>query len=73
MLPAKFEQIYLRLVWKSDTSPQSYQEILMEFSKLKGKGICFHLIYKINIHKMDSSYECTSLNVYNQCVYMSVR
>lgn len=57
MLPAKFEQIYLRLVWKGDTSPQSYQEILMEFSKLKGKGICFHLIYKINIHKMDSSYE----------------
>lgn len=73
MLPAKFEQIYLRLVWKGDTSPQSYQEILIEFSKLKGKGICFHLIYKINIHKMDSSYECTSLNVYNQCVYMSVR
>lgn len=36
MLPAKFEQIYLRLVWKGDTSPQSYQEILMEFSKLKG-------------------------------------
>lgn len=57
MLPAKFEQIYLRFVWKGDTSPQSYQEILMEFSKLKGKGICFHLIYKINIHKMDSSYE----------------
>lgn len=73
MLPAKFEQIYLRLVWKGDTSPQSYQEILMEFSKLKGKGICFQLIYKIYIHKMDSSYECTSLNLYNQCVYMSVR
>lgn len=73
MLPAKFEQIYLRLVWKGDTSPQSYQEILMEFSKLKGKGICFHLIYKIYIHKMDSSYECSSLNLYNQCVYMSVR
>lgn len=36
MLPAKFEQIYLRLVWKGDTSPQSYQEILMEFSKFKG-------------------------------------
>lgn len=50
MLPAKFEQIYLRLIWKGDTSSRSYQDILMEFSKLKGKGICVHLRYKINIY-----------------------
>lgn len=46
MLPAKFQQIYFRLVWKGDTSPQSYQKILLEFSKLKGKGICVPLRYK---------------------------
>lgn len=73
MLPAKFQQIYFRLVWKGDTSPQSYQKILLEFSKLKGKGICVHLRYRKNICKMDLFYECTSLKLYNQCVYMSVR
>lgn len=35
MMPVKFEQIYLRLVWKGDTSPQSYEEILIEFSEIK--------------------------------------
>lgn len=49
MLPTKFEQIYLRLIWKGDTSAEVYREMLMEFSKIKGKGICVYLYEKIFI------------------------
>lgn len=50
MLPAKFEQIYLRLVWKGTTGPQSYQKTLMDFFNLKGKWICVYLINQMNIY-----------------------
>lgn len=35
MLPTKFQQSYLRLIWKGDTSAESYRNILMEFSEIK--------------------------------------
>lgn len=35
MLPTKFEQIYMRLIWKSDTSPESFRNIRIEFSEIK--------------------------------------
>lgn len=69
MLPTKFEQIYLRLIWKVDTSAEVYREMLMEFSKIKGKGICVYL-YEKNIY-IRRIYKCASRSLYNRNVCYS--